>query len=259
VAQCRTNEKVKGLKLSRNFGQNYAITAGLAAARGRYIVVMDCDLQDDPAYISALYELRNEVDIVYTRKSKRVQPFLKNLLGRSFHVLLNWLGGGEFRSDSHIGNYSLLSRRAADAILSLHEYHRHYLGLLRWVGFKSAVVDVAQKERLSGKTTYSFSRLMREAVNGITSQTDRLLYVTIGVGLFFFVASALAALYVVIAYFVHGFQEGWASVFVALLTSTGIILMCLGITGVYVAKVFEQTKGRPMYIVQERVNFEERR
>jgi len=254
---CRQDHRVKGIRLSRNFGQHYALTAGLAASRGKYVIVLDCDLQDDPRYIPYLYEAAQAgAAIVYTRKRKRAHEGTKDLLGRMFHKVLNMLVGTEqLHSQSEVGNYSLLNRRVVDAFLELNDYHRHYLGILRWLGFSSTYVEIEHRQRPFGKSSYSFVKLAREAVNGITSQTDRLLYLSIAVGFFFFALSLIAAAYVVAAYFLHGFREGWASVVVLILTSTGIILMSLGVTGVYIGKTFEQSKNRPLYVVSERVNF----
>lgn len=256
---CREDRRVKGIRLSRNFGQIYAITAGLAATRGNYVVVLDCDLQDDPIYIPNLYRAAlHGADIVYTRKRRRVHGGTRNFLGRSFHTLFNLLiGTQELRTESVIGNYTLLSRRVVEACLSFKECHRHYLGILRRLGFDATYIDIEHRDRPYGRSSYSVSKLVRVAVDIITSETDRLLYVSIGVGLGLVAISFVAAVYIVIAYFVHGFREGWASVFVLILTSTGAILTSLGITGVYIGKIFEQTKNRPLYLVRDRLNFPE--
>jgi dolichol-phosphate mannosyltransferase len=254
---CRKDRRVKGIRLSRNFGQNYAITAGLAAARGNYVVVLDCDLQDDPMYIPDLYwAAQKGADIVYTRKQRRHHSGARNAMGRSFQTLFNLLVGTRaLRTESVIGSYSLLSRRAVDACLSFKEYHRHYLGILRRLGFDATSIDIEHRDRPHGKSSYSVAKLLRLAIDIITSETDRLLYLSIGMGLGLVAIAFIAAVYIIIAYFTHGFREGWASVFVLILTSTGAILTSLGITGVYVGKIFEQTKNRPLFIVRDKLNF----
>lgn len=259
VKLCKKFQHVKGVRLSRNFGQHYAITAGLAAASGDHVVVMDCDLQDDPKYIAELYEqaLAGH-DVVYTLKRRRRHRGLKNILSRVFHKVVNLLvAENRQRTNANVGNYSILSRSAVDAFLSVNEYHRHYLGVLRWIGFSNAFVETDHVERPHGSTSYTLWRLFREAVNAITSQSDRLLYASILLGFAFMTSALLAAAYIVIMYFLSGYREGWASVMVLLLLSTGIILLCLGVVGVYLGKVFEQTKGRPLYLVRERLNFAE--
>jgi dolichol-phosphate mannosyltransferase len=253
---CRQDQRVRGIRLSRNFGQIYAITAGLAAATGKYVVVLDCDLQDDPIYIPDLYwAAQRGFDIVYTRKRRRQHSGVKNLFGRLFHMLFNSLvGSKELRSESVIGAYSLLSRRVVDTWLSFKECHRHYQGILRRLGFDVTYVDIEHRERPYGKSSYSVSKLLRVAVDIITSDTERLLYFSIGIGLGLVAIAFASAVYIIIAYFVHGFLAGWASVFVLILTSTGAILTSLGITGVYVGKIFEQTKNRPLFVVRDRIN-----
>jgi dolichol-phosphate mannosyltransferase len=166
------------------------------------------------------------------------------------------MGARLSRSDAATGNFSLLSRKVVDAFIRLQDQHRHYLALLQWLGFSTGYVDVDHRERHSGKSSYSFRRLVFEAVNGITTQSNLLLHVSIAVGFFFFVASMTAAAYVVVAYYVHGFAEGWASVFTLILCSTGLILMSLGVIGVYIGKVFHQVRGRPLYVVREGLNLD---
>lgn len=257
AALCERFPHVRGIRLSRNFGQHYAITAGLQAAVGNWVLVMDCDLQDDPKYIPDLYaKAAAGFDVVYTIKEERKHRGIKNLLSKWFHRLVNLLVADQRqRTNANVGNYSILSRAAVNAFLSLSEYHRHYLGVLRWIGFKSTSIRTAHRDRLHGETSYTLWRLVREAVNAITSQSDRLLYASILLGFAFMVTAVLAAIYIVIRYFVSGFQEGWASVMVLMLLSTGVILLCLGVIGVYLGKVFEQTKSRPLYLVRERLNF----
>jgi dolichol-phosphate mannosyltransferase len=253
---CAAHDNVRGIRLSRNFGQNHALTAALEASRGDMVVVLDCDLQDDPAAIPRLVEAaRAGHDIVYTHKRGRERRGLKGIGGRLFHAAVSGLSDHDrMRSSSVVGNYSLLTRKVVDAFVRVRDCHRQYLGILRWLGFRATHVDVQHREREGGGTSYTFRKLVREAVNGITSQTDRLLYVSIAIGFVFFGASLLGALYIVVAWFVHGFREGWASVVVLILSSTGIILMSLGVTAIYVGKTFEQAKDRPLYVVAERLN-----
>jgi glycosyltransferase involved in cell wall biosynthesis len=254
---CRSDHRVKGIRFSRNFGQEYALTAGLAAARGQYVAVLDCDLQDDPKFIPDLYRAaRNGFDIVYTRKQQRQHPILTNVLAHLFHFVFNALvTNAEFRSNEIVGNYTLLSRRAVDAFLAFKEYHRHYLCILRRLGFPATYVDIEHCHRPYGTSSYSIARRLAVAINIITSETDRLLRLTIGVG-FALVAIALAgAVYVVIGSLVHGYLDGWASLFVLILVSTGAILTLHGIAGIFLGKILEQTKNRPWYFLRDRINF----
>ncbi len=256
AAECGKDSRVRGLKLSRNFGQHPAISAGLHHARGDFVAVIDCDLQDDPKYIATLLaEARKGYDIVYTRKLKREHSWHKNLGAFLFNVAFNWLSENkQVNSREDVGAFSLLSRKVVDAFKAVNDYHRHYLLIVRWLGFKATYIDVEHAKRLAGKSSYSFRKLVAHAIDGITSQSTRLLRVSIALGLLFCLAALVAAMLLVTLYFTHGFKEGWTSVMVLILLSTGMILLSLGIIGAYLGKAFEQVKGRPLYIVEASLN-----
>lgn len=249
------NPKVKGIKLSKNFGQHFAITAGIDHAIGDYIIVMDCDLQDDPIYITTLYEKALEGnDIVYTIKSKRKHSFLKNIFASIYNSIFNYLTDYSFNSSINVGAYSLITRKVANAFKTYGDYHRHYLSILRWLGFNSCYIYIEHLERFEGKSSYTFSKLITHAVNGITSQSDKLLRLFVSLGLFVSSVSFLSILLIILMYFINGFKSGWASTIVIILLSTGLILTGIGILGIYVGKTFNQTKNRPKYIVNEVIN-----
>lgn len=246
---------LRGLRFTRNFGQHYAITAGLVESKGDYVIVMDCDLQDDPTHIPLLYQKALDgYDIVYTIKKTRKHSRVKNFFSLFFARLLNWLAEGSVTANPNIGAYSLISRRVVGAFCQFKDSHRHYLLLLQRLGYKSAFVEIVHHQRYSGKSAYGFKALTKLAIDGITSQSDKLLQLSISLGFLFFVFSISYAVYLVIMYFVHGFKEGWASTIVLILLSTGVILMCLGIMGLYIGKIFDQVKQRPLYIIDEKIN-----
>ena len=246
--------RVRGLRLARNFGQHAAITAGLAHTRGEYVVVMDCDLQDDPAYIQALLaKAREGFDIVLTRKANRRHARHRNLGARGFAAVFTLLSGHR-QADPQVGGYSILSRQVVDAFLQIKDVHRHYLLILGWLGFRTTVVPVEHKPRHSGRSSYTFRRLLRHALEGITSQSTLLLKFAVGIGFIYFCSSVAGATYLCISYFLHGFRAGWASTVVLLLASTGLILMAIGILGIYIGNIFEQVRNRPLYLVQDRIN-----
>jgi dolichol-phosphate mannosyltransferase len=254
VATAQPAPRVRGVSLSRNFGQHAAITAGLAHAQGHYVVVMDCDLQDDPAYIPALLaKAREGFDIVMTRKVNRRHAWHRNLAARGFVALFNLLSGHR-PADPQVGGYSLLTRPVVDAFLRIQDAHRHYLMILSWLGFRTAVVPVEHHPRHSGRSSYTLRRLLRHALEGLTSQSTILLKFAIGIGFAYFCASLAGASYLCVSYFVHGYRAGWASTIVLLLGSTGLILMAVGILGVYIGNIFEQVRHRPLYLVRNRVN-----
>jgi len=251
---CAMNAKVKGVRLSRNFGQHFAIAAGLDTAKGDFVVVMDCDLQHDPEYIPALYErISDGYDIVYARHPERKHGFLKNLTSTLYYKLLNSMS--EFDQDPHIGAFSIINRKVVDAFQKFGDYRIAYLLVLQWLGFRVSHVEVEHRERFAGETSYTVIRLLRHALTVTIAFSDRVLYFTVFVGMFF-AGMAFAAIVGIIAqYFFFGIGVvGWASTIVAIAFFSGVNLMALGVSGIYIAKVFEQTKGRPRYLVGERLN-----
>ena len=253
---CKTEKRVKGIKLSRNFGQHYAITAGLAESKGEYVVVMDCDLQDNPKYIKELLDKAKEgYDIVNTVKITRKHSSIKNFLAGCFHRFFNFLlGRKELHGDAMIGAYSLITRKVVDAYASISDYYRPYTASLQWLGFSKVMIEVEHEERFAGRSSYTFFKLLSHAFNGIISQTDKLLRVSIYTGFALVALSFISILYIVIRSLNSGFHPGWASLAVLIIFSTGLMLMSLGIVGVYIGKIFEQTKNRPLYIIDKKIN-----
>jgi glycosyltransferase involved in cell wall biosynthesis len=259
AAACAEDRRVKGIKLSRNFGQHYAITAGLEHARGQHVVVMDCDLQDDPAFIAALYAKTGQgYDVVLTAQHERAQRLFKRLSARLFAHSLAWMDGGNAH-DWLVGGYSMLSRHAVDSLLRMRDVHRHYLSLLRWLGLPTAHVPVVHRPRHSGKSSYTFTRLMRHAIDGWVSHSNRLLYLSVTLGFSFLLAAIALIAVIVIVYFTRGFAAGWPSLVVLILTCTGVLLMSSGVLGIYVGKIFDQVRGRPLYVVERTLNAPSRR
>lgn len=253
---CTENSRVIGVKLAKNSGQHNAITAALAHAKGDYVVVMDCDLQDDPKYIPELLtEAQKGYHIVYTAKEKRSHSAFKNLTGRLYGYFLLKLTGNSELYKSEIGSYSLLSRNAVEAFLSFREVHRHYLMILRRLGFRSTAIRIKHNPRFEGKSSYTFFKLLNHAIDGIVSQSNRLLYLSVYVGLAMFAFSFAFIAILFVLYFTKGFLSGWTSLMVMLLFSTGLIMLTFGIHGLYLGKIFDQTKARPLYIVEETHNY----
>jgi dolichol-phosphate mannosyltransferase len=254
---CKKYCEVKGIKLSRNFGQHFAITCGLDNANGDFVIVMDCDLQDNPKYFSKfIEEAKNGCEIVFSFKEKRKHNFIKDTFANLFNILFNYLiENKNHKSNAMVGAYSLLSRKAVLAFREYGDYQRHYLMVLRWLGFKHTYILIEHNKRFEGTSSYSFSRLLSHALNGITSQSDKLLRLNAALGLSLSFLSFLGAITIVIFYFIYGFLSGWASLIITILFSTGVILTSIGIIGIYIGKSFEQAKNRPRYIVDEWINF----
>jgi glycosyltransferase involved in cell wall biosynthesis len=256
LENCKKDSRVKGLKLSRNFGQHFAISAGLENSIGDFVIVMDCDLQDDPRYFGTLLAKANEgYKIVYTYKKERKHGFFKNLKAKLFYKLFNFLvDNKDNQASENVGSFSLLSREVVDQYVKLGDYKRHYLMLLRWLGFQSAYVEIEHQNRFEGKSSYNFKKLMLHAIDGITSQSDKLLRLTASFGFLMALFSLLSAIGIVISYLITPFQAGWASLMVLTLFVGGMIILSVGICGIYIGRIFEQTKKRPLYIVDQKIN-----
>jgi glycosyltransferase involved in cell wall biosynthesis len=251
---CLANPKVKGIKLSRNFGQQYAISAGLDNASGEWVVVMDCDLQDNPKYIKDLLKKAQEgYDIIYTTKLKRTHNFFKNFFAKIYFIIFNYLTDNQ-SADDKTGAYSILNRKVVDAFCSIKDSHRHYLMILRILGFRSATITIEHEKRFEGSSSYNFFKLVKLALNGIVSQSDKLLRVSISIGFTLFAVSMVWAAYLVLLYFTGDPPPGYTSLMAMLLLSTGLILMSIGVAGIYIGKIFEQVKGRPLYFIEEKIN-----
>lgn len=254
-AICAQNVTVKGIKLSRNFGQHHAISAGLEHSRGEYVVLMDCDLQDDPVYIPEMYQLFDgSIDYVLSRRKIKQQNLLRRTVGKYFYKFYNWVARTNI--DGQVGALSMVSRRFVDAYLRFATYQRFYLTTVNWLGFKGKVIEVENRERFSGTSSYSVSKLLSISLNAIVANSDRLLNVSIAIGLTFMTGSFLAAFYLVISILLLGrhYAVGWPSFMVLILFCTGLILFVLGIMGLYIAKIFEQVKNLPRYVVEDTMN-----
>jgi polyisoprenyl-phosphate glycosyltransferase len=258
AAECRRDPRIKGVRLSRNFGQHAAITAALSHARGLHVVVMDCDLQDDPAFIPLLYRKAGEgYDVVFGVRRTRRFGFWKNLTARAFYALFRWLSGVDY--DPQIGAYSIISCQVVDAFLRFGDYRRGYVLVLTWLGFRHGYVEVEHADRHSGESTYSAWRLLRHGLTIALTYSDKPLHLSIYVGFTLSVLSFAVGILVVAWYFTSNVGQmalGWTSLVVSLFFLSGLILMSLGVLGLYLGRVFEQVKQRPIFLVQETQNLE---
>ena len=251
---CKKNGKVKGVKLSRNLGQHFAITAGLTVSKGENMIVMDCDLQDNPKYIIDLVnKAKLGFDIVYTSKLERQHSVFKNITSIVFFKIFNYLTDNQ-TGISSIGAYSLLTRKVVDAFCRINDTHRHYLMILRTLGFVSTQIPIIHDKRFEGKSSYNLSKLINHALDGITSQSDKLLRISISVGFLFCVISIATAIYTVAKYLIIGALPGYTSLTSLISLSTGLILLSIGVVGMYIGKIFEQVKNRPLYFIDRKIN-----
>jgi dolichol-phosphate mannosyltransferase len=254
ICRLRTiHPAIRGVRLSRNFGQHVAITAGLAEAKGERVVVLDCDLQDPPSLIASLSaELDKGYDLVYARRIERTHSLFRQVATRTYFRFLAALTGVEV--DGRFGSYSILSRKVVDAFLRFGERERHYLFILRWLGFSAGVIDYVQQPRHAGKSSYTLGRLLALSLDGILFQTTRLLRWIVGLGLAFGAAGVLVALYLVWRVLFRTALPGWTSLAVLILVSTGVILASVGVIGLYIGKVFAQAKQRPLYVIDTMID-----
>jgi polyisoprenyl-phosphate glycosyltransferase len=240
--------RVRGLRLSRNFGQHAAITAGLAQARGEWIVVMDGDLQDPPEEIPKLYAAAQEgYDIVLGRRAATRHHRGRRLGSRLYFRVMSAFTGVPF--DGTYGSFSIISATVAQAFLQFRDQDRHYLFILHWLGYRQTAVDYDHRERPIGRSSYSLSRLFRHAIDGMFFQTTVALRIVVGFGVVMALLGAGVAVYLVVSKVTGGGAPGWTSLAVFTLTIGGFVIVSTGITGLYVGKVFDQVKGRPLYVV----------
>ncbi len=253
---CSRDSRVVGIRLSRNFGQHYAISAGLSRARGRWVVVMDCDLQDQPEEIVALYQKAREgFDIVLARRANRQDGLIKVASSRAFYGFLNYLTG--VQQDATIANFGIYERKVITAINQMTESIRYFPTMVRWVGFKRTAIDVAHAARPAGKTSYNWSRLLNLALDIALSYSDKPLKLVVRAGtLVSLVGFVFAGYTVVQALRGHIVVLGYASLIVSLWLLSGLIILILGVIGLYIGKVFEGVKRRPPFIMSEIINHE---
>lgn len=248
----REDPRVRGVRLSRNFGQHAAITAGLAAARGDWAVLMDCDLQDPPEEIPRLWAKAAEgYDIVYGRRRSKPTGLLRRLVGRFYFKALNVFAGAGI--DGEYGTFSLISRKVIDGFLRFRDRDRHYLLILHWLGFDNASVDYQPAERFAGQSSYSLTGLIRHGLDGVFFQTTVLLRWVVYLGFLLASLGVAAATYFTVARIVGTAYPGWTSMAVITLIASGFIVGSTGITGLYIGKVFEQVKDRPLYLIDREV------
>lgn len=243
------DERVKGIQFSRNFGQHYGITAGLDYCDGDWVVVMDCDLQDRPEEIPRLYwKAREGYDVVMARRWRRNDPALKRFTSWLFYKLFSYLADMDY--DGQTGNFRIISRKVVTSFREMRERLRFFGGLVAWMGFSTASIDVQHDERFAGRTTYTFRKLWKLASETIIAYSDKPLRLAIRFG---FVISALAFAYggyIIYLALVYGTPiMGWSSLIVSLYFLGGIIISILGILGVYLGNAFDEAKRRPLYII----------
>jgi dolichol-phosphate mannosyltransferase len=253
TAECEKDKRVKGINLSRNFGQHYAITAGLNFVKGEWVVVMDCDLQDRPDEIPNLYAKAQEGwDIVYAKRTERQDKFLKQMLSIIFNAVLAYLSG--IKQDN-VANFGIYHSKVIVEYNKMKEYARSFGSLIRYLGFRSCVIDVKHAERFEGKSSYTLKKLLRLTTAVILSTSNKPLKLTVKFGFVVSLLSFLLALYNIIAKMTGIIQvAGFTTTIFSIWFVGGLVLFVLGIVGLYIGKIFDQVKERPLFIVRNTLN-----
>ena len=240
------------VRLSRNFGQHYAITAGLDLARGEWVAVMDCDLQDQPEDIPRLLAKAHEgFDIVLARRTARRDSLYKRVVSQAFYYVFRLLSG--YQMDSSVGTFRIIRHSVVEAFRNMREQSRLFGGMIQWLGFQTAYVDVEHAPRRDGTSSYNFRSLMALAIDGIVAFSNRPLYLSITVGFLMSFLSGAYGAFLIVRFLIDPRigVAGWLSEITMTAFIGGLILLNLGMLGIYIGRIYDQTKGRPLYVIDQ--------
>ena len=249
----KTDERVKYISFSRNFGKEAAMYAGFCNVTGEYAAVMDADMQDPPSLLPQMMEIikSGEYDSVATRRMNRKgEPKLRSFFAKRFYKLMKRLSDADIVDGAR--DFRLMKRKMVDAIVSMSESNRFSKGIFGWVGFRTYWLPYENVERVAGKTKWSFWKLLKYSIDGIVNFSDTPLKLASWSGIFFTFAAAVALLAVFIRALLFGDAvAGWPSTICIILFVGGVQLFCIGVMGQYISKIYKETKNRPQYIVSE--------
>jgi dolichol-phosphate mannosyltransferase len=241
--------RFKGIQFSRNFGQHYGITAGLDYCCADWVIVMDCDLQDAPEEIPRLYAKAQEgFEVVLAQRANRKDSAEKSLASKLFYRLFNYLTDMDY--DPRVGNFRIMSAKVVKSCRSMREGLRFLPGMVEWMGFQTARIEVEHGNRFAGESTYTFGKLLKLGADTIIAYSDKPLRMSIRLGFSIAGLSFLAGMFLLINALLYDNPiMGWSSLIVSLYFLGGIIIANLGIIGIYLGKTFDETKNRPLYII----------
>jgi len=256
LQETKKDTRVKGIKLSRNFGQHYAITAGLDFANGEWVVVMDCDLQDSPCEIIKLYSKALEGNkIVLAQREIRKDSLFKRLSSKLFYKTLTVLTG--VKQDASVANFGIYHKDVVATVRKMREPFRNFAAIVKWTGFSAVKISVTHYQRKEGKTSYNLRKLFKLAIDTILAYSNKPLYYIVFLGFMVSVISFIAAIVVYIKYLRGGIAVlGYTSLILSIWVLSGLLMIFLGIVGLYIGKVFESVKNRPLYLIDEKVNYD---
>lgn len=252
---CHEDKHVKGVFLSRNFGQQPAINAGLDVSTGEWVSVIDCDLQNPPQNIRSLYDKAQEgYDIVFASRQDRPDNFFMTQGSKLFNRMMSFLTG--VKQDESIAEFAIYNRKVVDAMKQMGDYVRYYPLMDKWVGFRTASVTVAHAERTDGKeSSYSMRKRIELAVTTSIAFSTKALHMIVYFGVCISLLALVMAIYLALDTLINGIDvSGWFTLFVSMWFLAGIVIMVMGIVAIYVGNIFMEVKGRPSYIIGEKLN-----
>ena len=251
TAAAARDPRVRGVRLSRNFGHQMALTAGLERARGADVLIIDADLQDPPELLGRMLEKRREgFDIVYgQRQSRAGETWFKRVTAGMFYRLIGYLSEVPIPADT--GDFRLMSRRAVDAFLQLPESTRFIRGMVAWIGYPQVAVLYDREARAAGTTKYSLGKMVRFSADALTGFSIKPLRVATFASAALFGAAFALTVWAVVVWLLNGTVRGWASLIVTILVVGGVQTLILGIIGEYIGRLFIEMKRRPLYLVRD--------
>ncbi|WP_460499794.1 glycosyltransferase family 2 protein [Hymenobacter agri] len=250
-AQAARDPRIRGLRLSRNFGQHRALTAGLDSCRGEWVVVLDCDLQDRPEEIPALWAAAHSgYDLVLAQRTDRQDARMQKLLSRLFYYLLAFLT--DTPQDPAVANFGIYHRKVIAAVLAMRESIRYFPTMVRWVGFRVGYLQVTHAGRPAGRSSYRLSQRLNLALDIVLANSDKPLRLTVKAGLLLASGAFLFVPITLLRYWLGQItQPGYTSLIISVWFFSGLLLAVMGMVGLYIGKTFEQVKARPIYLIDE--------
>lgn len=250
----KIHNRLRIFRLSRNFGQHPTIMAGLSKSKGDWVIVMDCDMQDQPKEILKLYNKALEgYDIVLAKREERKDTFLKKMSSKYFYKAFNYLAGIEINRE--VANFGIYNKKVITSVLEMQDTIKFFPLFVNWVGYKSTAIPIEHAKREEGKSSYSFTRLLSLAFDVIISFSDKPLKLFVSFGTIISLLSLFIGFYYLMQYFLGNITEpGYSSIILSIWFLSGVIISCIGIVGIYLGKTFNQTKNRPVFIIDEYEN-----
>lgn len=249
----KNQNHVKGYRLSKNFGQHPTIMAGLSQAKGEWIVVMDCDLQDHPSEVEKLYNKAIEgYDVVFAKREVRKDSFLKKLSSKMFSLVYGYLTDTNF--DNSIANFGVYNKKVVKSVLDMQDYIKSFPLFVKWVGYNSCAIEVTHFEREEGKSTYTIKKLVKLAFDTIISFSNKPLKLFVKFGVLISFMAFLSGVYTIYKY-LNGEIEvlGYSSLILSIWFLSGVLITIMGIVGIYIGKIFDQAKNRPSFIIDKEI------